>query len=408
MRLAFLTNLYPPYVVGGNEMLCEEVVNALRERGHEVSVVCGRGGKLPGRSVHGVLEIDLDRMEESFLHGRPASHWERYTRHLFSPLSYRATRRALRELDPDLVVVWNLYLASLSPLVAARRSRRPVLTHVADRWLVGSAREAVAPPAGGPAWKDALFILARGLTQPLLRRAGRPRPIVAISEFIKAVHVGAGFAAQDIEVIRLGVPTSLFSTAERAPRRPGEPLRLLYVGSLWEGKGPQVALRALGRLRREGVVARLDLCGAGVEGFLARLRSIAAEEGLGPLVSWNGFVPRERLPSLYREHHVLVFPSVWDEPFAAVPVEAMSCGMAVVATTAGGTPEAVEDGRSGLLVPPGDAEALAAAVRRLDRDEGLRLGLGREAARRARERFDFDDYVARLEHAYAAAAASGV
>jgi glycosyltransferase involved in cell wall biosynthesis len=101
-----------------------------------------------------------------------------------------------------------------------------------------------------------------------------------------------------------------------------------------------------------------------------------------------------------QSHDLLVFPSQWDEPFAAVPVEAMSTGMAVVATTAGGTPEAITDGETGLLVPPGDVAALAAAVRRLAEDDALRLRLGATAARAARERFSFDRYIDRLEECY--------
>ena len=104
---------------------------------------------------------------------------------------------------------------------------------------------------------------------------------------------------------------------------------------------------------------------------------------------------------------MLVFPSEWDEPFAAVPVEAMSSGMAVVATTAGGTPEAITDGETGLLVPPGDPDALAAAVRRLALDDTLRLDLGRAASRVARERFDIGAYIDRLEAGYERWAAGG-
>ena len=99
-------------------------------------------------------------------------------------------------------------------------------------------------------------------------------------------------------------------------------------------------------------------------------------------------------------HDVLVFPSEWDEPFAAVPIEAMSAGMAVVATTAGGTPEAIVDGETGLLVPPRDPDALAAALRRLAGDEELRRRLGRKAAERRARPLRFHRYVDRLEARY--------
>jgi glycosyltransferase involved in cell wall biosynthesis len=179
---------------------------------------------------------------------------------------------------------------------------------------------------------------------------------VAISDFIKGVYVSAGFPAADIEVIHLGVPTRDFACVERREADDGA-LRLLYVGSLWEGKGPHVAVHALARLVRSGVTrAHLDVCGTGTPQFAAWLQQVVAEEGMESHVTFHGFVPADAVRRHCQSHDILVFPSQWDEPFAAVPVEAMSCGMAVAATTAG---------------------------------------------RRARELFDFDAYVTRLEAYYA-------
>jgi len=75
--------------VGGNELLCDEVVRSLRARGHRVSVLCGRGRDLPSHpDLSGALEIDLDRKEETFLGGRLPSPWEAVRLHLFSPRSH--------------------------------------------------------------------------------------------------------------------------------------------------------------------------------------------------------------------------------------------------------------------------------------------------------------------------------
>jgi glycosyltransferase involved in cell wall biosynthesis len=407
VHLLFVTNLYPPYVVGGNEMLCDDVVQGLRRRGHQVSVLCGRGRDLPAHpDVVGGLELDLDRKEETLLGGRLPSAMEAVRLHVFSLASYAATRRAIAARRPDLVVVWNLYMASMAPLVAAARSGRPVVVHVCDKWLYFGLHDLEALLVATVWWKRAALKVARGTVQPLLRRLARPHHLVAISDFMKAFYVAAGVDPDAIDVVRLGIPTGVFTFAPRAPRAGGAPLQLLFVGSLWEGKGPHTAVRALGRLIRSGVRAHLDVCGSGPESFAKVLHDVIAEEGVAAAVTLHGRVGRDAVRRFCQARDVLVFPSEWDEPFAAVPVEAMSCGMAVVATTAGGTPEAVVDGETGLLVPPGDPDALAHALRRLAEDDDLRIRLGENGARAARARFDLDGYVDRLEARYRELAAS--
>jgi hypothetical protein len=141
------------------------------------------------------------------------------------------------------------------------------------------------------------------------------------------------------------------------------------------------------------VPAHLDICGDGAPRFTAFLQGVIAEEDVGAHVTLHGRVDRDVVRRFCASHDVLVFPSEWDEPFAAVPVEAMSSGLAVVATTAGGTPEAIVHGETGLLVPPRDPEALAEALRRLAGDDALRQQLGQRAAQVARERFDLKTYV---------------
>jgi glycosyltransferase involved in cell wall biosynthesis len=402
MHLTFVTNLYPPYVVGGNEMLCRDVVQALRARGHRVSVVCGRGRELPADAdVHGVLEIDLDRKDETFLGGRLPSAWEAFKLHVFSPASYRTTTTALQALSPDVVVIWNLYMASLSPLVAATRAGVPLIVHLFDKWLYYGLSDLAALLQPKLLWKRAAVRGVEATLQPLLRLVVRPRELVAVSAFLKDFYARAGFPASAIDVELLGVPTAVFEEAPPRPRAPGEPLRLLFVGGLWEGKGPFTAVKAQAQLLRSGIRAHLDICGDGAPQFVSALKALVEAEGTTAHVTLHGRVSREEVRRLCQACDVFVFPSEWDEPFAAVPLEAMSCGRAVVATTAGGTPEAVSDGRTGLLVPPKQPDALAAALRRLAEDDRLRLALAANAAREVRERFDFDGYVDRLEARYA-------
>jgi glycosyltransferase involved in cell wall biosynthesis len=291
-------------------------------------------------------------------------------------------------------------MASLAPLYAAKRHARPFVVHLFDKWLYYSLVDLETLLRPQVLWKRAAIRLFQRTLQPLARTLTQPLDLVAVSQFIKGFYVRAGFAEHAIGVERLGVPTADFTPAPAAASEPGGTLRLLFIGALWEGKGPLTAVRALGLLRRSGLAAQLDVYGEGVPHFVAALRELAEQEGVGGQMTIHGRVPRSVVPELCRSHDLLVFPSQWDEPFAAVPIEAMSCGLAVVATTAGGTPEAIVDGESGLLVPPRDPRSLADAIRRLAHDPDLRQRLGRTAARVVRERFEFDDYVRRLEARY--------
>jgi glycogen(starch) synthase len=402
VKLAFIINLYPPYIVGGNEMLAREVIEALRNRGHTVHVITGRGHDLPKDGfTHGVLDLDLDRKEETFLGGKRPTPIDICRWHLYNHHSYLAVRRVLQSVSPNLAVVWNLYMASMAPLIATRRAGVPLVIHTADKWLLYGLKDVAPLVWPSLKWKQAIVQLARLSIQPLLYRLARPEPIITISDFIRRVYVEAGFNAEKIEPIHLGVPMQLFSPDGRARPTQG-PVRFLYIGALWEGKGPQVALQALGQLvrNRDLPPMHLDIYGQGTPSFLTYLQEVARQNQIDTHVAFHGFVDRGQLAAVYRDHDILLFPSLWDEPFAAVPIEAMACGMAVVATTAGGTPEAISHGRTGLLVSPNDPHALAEAMTRLVSDPQLRWQLGKEAAQVARERWNFQTYVDRLEERY--------
>jgi glycosyltransferase involved in cell wall biosynthesis len=113
-----------------------------------------------------------------------------------------------------------------------------------------------------------------------------------------------------------------------------------------------------------------------------------------------GSVSQERLPDLYRSASVLVAPSLIEEPFGLPLVEAMACGLPVVASRAGGMTGIVADGETGRLVPRGDAAALASAISQILLDEGLARSMRAAATRVAQERFSWRHVAATLESVY--------
>jgi glycosyltransferase involved in cell wall biosynthesis len=146
---------------------------------------------------------------------------------------------------------------------------------------------------------------------------------------------------------------------------------LLCTGRVEDRKGVHVAVEALAHLPE----ATLDVVGPEDTRYVDHLRRLASRLGVDDRVHFVGAVERRELPDKYRSSDVFVFPVLWEEPFGLVPLEAMACGTPVIATGTGGSAEFLADGRNCLIVPKGDAAALADAVRRLAADPMLRASL---------------------------------
>jgi glycosyltransferase involved in cell wall biosynthesis len=165
--------------------------------------------------------------------------------------------------------------------------------------------------------------------------------------------------------VAAGVPT------REALKIPPGPL-VLYAGKHSLGKGTAVLLEALVAIRAAVPGVQFVFAGTG-----EMTLPVAAD------VHALGLQPQATLFDLYRAADVVVVPSIWPEPLSRVLLESMRFGRPVVASAVGGSPEAVEDGVTGLLVPKGDASALAAAVIALLRDPERRARMGAAAAVRA-------------------------
>ncbi len=196
-----------------------------------------------------------------------------------------------------------------------------------------------------------------------------------------------------IAVVYDGVDTDTFRPLE-APKERGS---ILYVGNSDDrNKGARYLLEALALLkdRRDGFhLTVVDRPTAWLVPTLAR------ELGIADRVTLTGRLERDELVQRYNATEVFVSPSLY-EGFGLPAAEAMACGAAVVATTAGAFPEVIEDGKSGLLVPPRDAEALAGAIDRLLTEWVLRRRLGREAQQRIAAHFSWRETALRTQALY--------
>lgn len=191
------------------------------------------------------------------------------------------------------------------------------------------------------------------------------------------------------------------------PRTPGEPLRLLFIGRLVERKGVSVLLDALALLGAEAGV-QLHLVGDGPE--RARLERRARELGLETRVFFHGFVSSEEKARQLAASHALVLPAVLDakgdtEGQGVVVLEAMAFARPVLASCVGGIVDMVEHGTTGWLLIPGDAQALADALRQCRDDPNETRARGEAGRRHLESHFSMDASAARLAELYRALAA---
>ncbi len=173
------------------------------------------------------------------------------------------------------------------------------------------------------------------------------------------------------------------------------------VGRIHWWKGQDVFLEAAALVAREVPAARFVIVGDVVPGEHARrehLQQLAEDLGVASRVVWAGY--REDMPQVMAALDVLVLPSTAPEPFGRVLIEAMATARPVIATAHGGPLEVVVPGKTGLLVPPGDASALARAMRTLYQDAALRRDMGGAGLARVRETYTIEQHVAAFEALY--------
>lgn len=227
-----------------------------------------------------------------------------------------------------------------------------------------------------------------------LARYRSTRCVVAVSDFVKESVLASGLSPELVQVVFVGVEVpERFSQAARDAARHrfgigNEDVCLGNVAALVPEKGHVLLLRAVAELRAQFPQCVLLLAGEGPE--RANLQALVRQLGLEAMVKFAGFVPD--VESVYAATDLFVFPS-HQEPLAVAMLSAMAYALPLVAFARGGNPEAVEDGKNGLLVKDLDARALAEALARLLADSAEARRLGEAARETVRARFSADQMV---------------
>jgi len=245
--------------------------------------------------------------------------------------------------------------------------------------------------AGRPSWSKSLF--DRVVPPLTLKKASR---VIAVSRHEASQLVALGVDGERVRVIPNGVDVREFA---RSPLAQAHDTAIvgLFVGRIDpDQKGLDTLVRAVALLPAS---PRLQIRLVGEDwGGTDRLRFLAQRLGVADRLTFVGKLSRPDLLREYARAQFFVLPSIF-EPFGIVLLEAMAAGLPVVASRVGGIPEIVQEGRTGLLVDPGNPGALAEALRLLLRDEVRRKSMGRDARERV-TRYDWDLIVPRILSVY--------
>jgi glycosyltransferase involved in cell wall biosynthesis len=222
--------------------------------------------------------------------------------------------------------------------------------------------------------------------------------LTAITEDCRQHALRAGAPGDHIRLVFNGTDLRRFSPSEngKSDLRFG-PNMIFACRQLFPRKGIRFLLEAAAQLKPRYPDLKVVLAGDGFE--RPELARLAADLGLAADVTFLGWVPNAELPPYYRAAAVSVIPSL-EEGFGIPAAEAMGCEVAVVASDAGGLPEVVEHGVTGLVVPRGNSGALAEAIGSLLADPERRRTMGRAGRERALRLFDWDRTAEQFEQLY--------
>jgi glycosyltransferase involved in cell wall biosynthesis len=319
-----------------------------------------------------------------------------------SPIYYLAyavkVAAVLRRRPCDVVHIHTF--SQFAPIIRAFNPTTKIIVHMHVEWLSQLDRAMIA------------------------RRLRHVDLIIGCSEYITAgIRRAFPQLADRCHTVHNGADLDRFAPPTRPPPDAGGTKRIVYAGRVSPEKGVHVLVDAFHEIARQRKDAQLDIIGpeavAGREfivalsedekikelasfqvgSYLSQLRARVAPS-VAERVSFLGRLVHPQFEEHLQRAHVFAHPAIWADPFPLTVLEAIAVGLPVVAARTGGLPEMIDDEKTGLLVEPGDAPALAEAILRLLEDDSRRQAMGEAARRRAVALFAWDRVAEQMLHEY--------
>jgi len=321
MKIAIIVNLFPPKWIAGTEIATYQMAEHLAKRGH---------------NVHIITSLDDDLIENSYekgfhIHRIPV----RRIRFFLEVFFWAHIFRIIKKIDPDIVHAQNLIFATPA-LISKKLLKIPYVV-----WGQGS-----------DVYLQNWFI--KLVSKTIIKNADS---VIALTNNMKMVM--QTIYNRDIAVIPNGINIENYRDELDEHKRENSGKRILFVGRLDPVKGVQYLLKAMEIVCEVLPDAKLILVGDGEE--REKLECLTNSLGMRDRVQFVGRIPHEKIPDYLYQADIFVLPSL-SEGLAIVILEAMACGLPIVATRVGGVPDIIEDGVNGYMVESGDFQEMAKKI----------------------------------------------
>lgn len=389
MRILTVSHNYPRFAGDPAGAFVARIAEGAAARGHQVEVIAPHA---PGTATN---------EQVAGLH----VHRFRYGPERLERVAYTGNLHQRTLLSPLPALAFPVFLLAFARAVRTAALRfRPDIIH-AHWWMPGgwfASRERL-PYLITCHGSDIRLLersnLMRKAARGIFRRAAR---VTTVSKFLADDIVKLlPEVAPKVVVTPMPVDVTRFLEGQRATK--ADPPRILYAGNLVQSKGVDVLLRAVAELSRRGVAYQLKILGQGPA--LSSLQALAEGLGIASHVTWSQFVPQAQMASEYGASTVTVLPTRGHaEGLGLTLVEALLAGSAVVGTPAGGIPEVVLHGQTGLIARDDDPHDLASQMQRLLTDTLLRERLTRAGKDHVQRTYAPDSAIGRFLEIYDAVA----
>jgi glycosyltransferase involved in cell wall biosynthesis len=371
MNILFLSSLYTPHVGGGAEVILQRTVEGLARRDCRVSVlVTGPDAGLSEESLNRVrvYRAGLRNFYWHYTDRRPGRllrlGWhlrDRDNQGMRGPI-----REVIERVKPDLVVCHNLTGWSVSAWDEIRASGLPIVQVLHDYYLLCPSSTMFKK---GQACQNPCGLCGR-LRQGHGQRSAQVATVVGVSRFVLETLQARGyFQGVHSEVVYNASPFTPAPLKALPPPSSKAPLRFGYMGTLSGAKGLAWLIEQFQQLPFD---ATLQIAGRGQSEDELRFKAMVTS----PRIQFVGYQTPQ---AFYGQIDVAIVPSLWNEPFGMVAVEACAHGVPVIASRMGGLPEIIQDQHNGLLCSPDDRDSLGVAMLKLHQQPELLARLARQA-----------------------------